>query len=698
MVQENNITHETTSALVKYTVPVDVAVEYGKDGLSALPASKQKKCPLVSQWKEYQTHQNSEAQIRALWQRFEPDAICVVCGRISGNLEVIDFDNGGELYEAWKREIPQELFSKLVIERSQSGGYHVAYRCDAVTDRGIKLACGNRDRHIQTLIETRGEGNVILCAPSKGYSLLQGNWRTLPIITGEEREDLLAAAVKLNEAWKECTSSAELDKQEHQSFRLRPGDDFNERGLENTRQILEKYGWKPVRVAANGSELWRRPGKDVGVSASLGGKHFHVFSNNAAPFEGGTCYTFFAVCAYLAYDKDFRAASSALAKYGFGTPREVILPAAVKQDAVVLAKGQRYFTALEMLSNFPVPKEVLIDGVLRRGEVMNVIAAPKTGKSWLMLQLAYAIITGGEWLGFQCRQGTVLIVDNELHAETLTDRLRMVIKANGMPLDSPALLSLHFNPQRGRQQDLQQFAESLGELKSRHVDLVIVDALYRALPADVDENSNGQITHIYNMVDRYAQEVDAGIILVHHTSKGMQAGKSVTDLGAGAGAQSRACDTHMGIIPHDEDGIVPGVFDVKLVVRSFDDVNPFCIRRENGISWSVDSSHTPDKKIKLLDVFNIERHKTTPQELVDGIIGQIRDTGDAIPKTELKETIKEKFGDVSKNVVGKAIDALLASDILVSASGNPALKQQATKFISLAEGYESRMQDVSLAF
>ena len=31
---------------------------------------------------------------------------------------------------------------------------------------------------------------------------------------------------------------------------------------------------------------------------------------------------------------------------------------------------------------------------------------------------------------------------------------------------------------------LQQFAESLGELKSRHVDIVIVDALYRALPAD----------------------------------------------------------------------------------------------------------------------------------------------------------------------------------------------------------------------
>jgi len=161
------------------------------------------------------------------------------------------------------------LFRRLVVERSQSGGYHVVYRCVVEIDGGVKLACGNRNGDVKTLIETRGEGNVILCAPSKGYALLQGDWKSLPIITREEREDLLTAAVGLNEAWKECTSSSELDRQEHISFRLRPGDDFNERGRENTRQILEMYGWKPVCVAANGSELWRRPGKDVGVSASL---------------------------------------------------------------------------------------------------------------------------------------------------------------------------------------------------------------------------------------------------------------------------------------------------------------------------------------------------------------------------------------------------------------------------------------------
>lgn len=33
-------------------------------------------------------------------------------------------------------------------------------------------------------------------------------------------------------------------------------------------------------------------------------------------------------------------------------------------------------------------KPVVIDGILRKSEIMNLIAAPKTGKSWLTLHLA----------------------------------------------------------------------------------------------------------------------------------------------------------------------------------------------------------------------------------------------------------------------------------------------------------------------
>ena len=43
---------------------------------------------------------------------------------------------------------------------------------------------------------------------------------------------------------------------------------------------------------------------------------------------------------------------------------------------------------------------------------MNIIAPPKTGKSWLVTDLAASVACGLPWFGFPCEQGKVLILDN----------------------------------------------------------------------------------------------------------------------------------------------------------------------------------------------------------------------------------------------------------------------------------------------
>jgi len=321
MVQENNITNETTSALVKYTVPVDVAVEYGKAGLSVLPASKQQKRPLVAQWKDYQTHQNSEAQIRALWQRFAPDALCIVCGKVSGNLEVIDFDNGGESFLAWKAKIPKELFDKLVLERSQSGGFHVPYHRSQDAEPNRKLASGIRDGKNKTLIELRGEGSVILCAPSKGYILHQGSWSNLPTLDEDERKLLIDAAIAFDESMPEVFKEVLPSSNPTSNWELRPGDDFNRRG--DIRPYLESSGWTLLRTAS-GEEYWRRPGQPISDrhGATFNGQTFHVFTCNASPFEMNCNYDKFRVYTLLEHNGDSVAAAASLARMGYGRNAE----------------------------------------------------------------------------------------------------------------------------------------------------------------------------------------------------------------------------------------------------------------------------------------------------------------------------------------------------------------------------------------
>lgn len=121
--------------------------------------------------------------------------------------------------------------------------------------------------------------------------------------------------------------------------------------------------------------------------------------------------------------------------------------------------------------------------------------------------------------------------------------------------------------------DLFQLESYFGAIEPGTFAMVILDAFYRFIPKGTDENDNGTVAQLYNHIDRYAQHLNCSFVLVHHSSKGNQASKAVTDVGAGAGSQSRAADTHLVLRPHQQDGVV--VLDAA--VRSWPPVNPMCL-------------------------------------------------------------------------------------------------------------------------
>ncbi len=297
-------------------------------GLSALPADRAGKRPSVASWREYQKRLPTAAEADA-WAASRADAVCVVCGEASGNLEAIDFDNHGELFVKWADALPQGLFDRLVIERTPSGGFHAAYRCETSVCGNVKLATGMRDGKRTTLIETRGEGGLILCAPSPGYVLKQGDYLHLPVLAEAEREMLLNAAWALDETAEEEQHTAPRAEHAPVSARMpvqdgtsaRPGDDYNARG--DLRALLMKHGWKPLRATPDGNEHWQRPGKKGdGTSATLKDGTFYVFSSNAAPIEPGKAYSPFAIYSLLEHGGNYAKAASALLAEGYGDAHE----------------------------------------------------------------------------------------------------------------------------------------------------------------------------------------------------------------------------------------------------------------------------------------------------------------------------------------------------------------------------------------
>lgn len=196
--------------------------------------------------------------------------------------------------------------------------------------------------------------------------------------------------------------------------------------------------------------------------------------------------------------------------------------------------------------------EPVIHGLLRRGEVGNLISAPKMQKSYALLDLAISLVTGETWLGFQCLKGRVLLLDFELHAPTLTHRLKAILRARG--LESELLRGrLTLECFRGKRMDVNHLADYVAMIQPGTYDLVIVDPLYKIFPTDLDENSNSAMAGVYSQLQAYTESLNAAMVVCHHASKGSQSDKSVTDVGAGAGSQSRAADAHLSLRPHAEE-------------------------------------------------------------------------------------------------------------------------------------------------
>lgn len=199
-------------------------------------------------------------------------------------------------------------------------------------------------------------------------------------------------------------------------------------------------------------------------------------------------------------------------------------------------------------------REPIIDGLLRRGEIANIIAPAKKGKSWLSYNLALCQAAGAPLFGVRkwgCRAGTTVIFDNELHPETLAFRVPHVRQQLGMndSIDN----AVRCVSMRGLGLDIDSLGPYFAKAAILKPKLIILDSLYRFIPKGCDENSNADMTIIYNKLDRYLTMVKtAALVLILHTSKGDQSQKALMDLAVGGGACGRAADVQIGLRDHAE--------------------------------------------------------------------------------------------------------------------------------------------------
>jgi hypothetical protein len=305
----------------------NIALNYASNNISVIPVDVIAKSPLIKAWKKYQYKIAIPEELYNIFFGLNgTTGIATICGKVSGNLEFIDIDNKIDdidgLYAKFKALVDEHdstLWNRLLIEKTQSGGYHIGYRCTTAVSGNKKLSqVINEHGEVVTIVETRGEGGYVVVAPSTGYNLIQRDFSSLEVISTEDRNFLLNTGKCFNKMEDALETAKNIESgYDEEIMPERPGDAFNKNG--DIIDLLIENGWTTSNRNAQVIYL-KRPGKNKGLSATFNHvpNKLYIFSTNAHPFEGGRTYDKFAVYSILKHNGDFKVASRTLLKEGYG--------------------------------------------------------------------------------------------------------------------------------------------------------------------------------------------------------------------------------------------------------------------------------------------------------------------------------------------------------------------------------------------
>lgn len=171
------------------------------------------------------------------------------------------------------------------------------------------------------------------------------------------------------------------------------------------------------------------------------------------------------------------------------------------------------------VATLPEPKYA-VPGLLPEGLAL-LVSAPKVGKSWLALNVAVAIATGGQVLDQPVEQGDVLYLALEDHDRRLRDRLRQMLPGE----DGEALRRLKYVTatdafpalSEGGLEGLERWCAQVPCPR-----LIVVDVLSKALKGRVDFNDYGTMTAVLAPLQRLALRHGLCVLVVHHARKAQQ--------------------------------------------------------------------------------------------------------------------------------------------------------------------------------
>ena len=640
---------------------LQAALDFYDAGVSVIPAKEDgSKAPITS-WKQYQVTMADREQI-ASWFSGAATGIGVITGAVSGNLEMLEMEgravNSGLLDEA--RELAHnsglgelwEIISNGYVEFTPSGGLHWLYRiADEPVPGNTKLARrpGENDT-VEVLAETRGEGGFVVTAPSYGsthpsgraWQLLKGSPALIPMLSMEERNAIHNIFKALDRMPVKETLVQILNQNVQNSASDKPGDQFNEKA--EWRDIL--IGWKIV-YSAGGVTYWRRPGKDIGISATTGrndGDNLFVFTTSTS-FEAEKPYSKFAAFAHLNHGGDFSAAAKELRSMGFGSnslPSIPTLTQLAKPNLTVVPdldadhvekvreRSSWYPKPLDLTGETeePAPKFLARnDGhrLFYRGKINALLGESESGKTWVALHAVAQSLH---------LQEKVIYLDFEDSGKGILSRLRAL-----------GLEDRHFenftyaNPDQNL--TLDERIDLIDALMEIVPELIVVDGVNAAMTLlNLELTSNRDATFFSQQLLKPLALSGACVITIDHVTKSKESRGNYA-----IGAQAKRADINGAAIMCEV--VLPfgrgmsGELTLKVTKDRPGHVRANSKEAKFAGTVQLKSSATGSVEMTILAP-NGERNRLRPTHLMEAVSKLLEAAQGALSKTAISKEIKGK--------------------------------------------------------
>jgi KaiC/GvpD/RAD55 family RecA-like ATPase len=529
-------------------------------------------------WKDYQTTRPTRAEVDE-WFRDGHPGLGIICGTVSNNFEMLEIEGRfvaehgiQALIDAMVAADLLDLYFRLTdaTVTTPSGGRHFNYRVDGPVGGNTKIArrpataeelAANPQDRVKTLIETRGEGGFIVTAPSHGpvhpsgkpWMAVEGWAKRIPNITLAEREAMFEA-LRVFDVPIEVRHPIVLEPTHRARLRTFNGTEVHASWMDDVEahlaatspmpDLLAGYGWQHAYNDAHGRQLWTRPGKEHGVSASINGNgRLHPFSTSV-PFDvnGHTTYNELDVIAAYEHGGDRQAAGRAVAeatgilkawqqardqvKPPNPQPRpnpppgvdpstgEILHPVRNEEAEPVEPLVDPSFEPIDLDpvldGNYAQPDPVVLqrnDGqaLFYLEQINGIHGDSGTGKGWVACEgIAQQIMRGHD----------VMLIDLEDVAPSIVARLRQLGATDQAIRD-------HFVYIRPTSSFSVFAVDRLVEIvENRKVTLVVIDSLGEAFGLDgIDENSDAEVGPWLRRVARRLADAGAAVVLVDHSTK-----------------------------------------------------------------------------------------------------------------------------------------------------------------------------------